>query len=726
MINKASRVLVTALLAVPSLSAFAAVLDQPAGSDHFPVQAEAVDSVLNPDAANDVQNSVQTGSAESPIRVWSVVTVAGALGGQAIQGPPSPHKQTTTTSLQESVAVFKLRFAKAGSYKLYTRAMNNGTAGNGGSDSIWAPGAFGTGDPTVNVSVSDTGSFGWEPASSETFTVSAAQVGQELELRYGVRENSAHIDAFVLSLTTNLSSTQLDQIMNGGATLTPTPTATATPSPTPVPTPTGPTPTPVPGAVYVSNVSQFDAAVAAANPGARIIMRAGIWNNVSLLFEGSKTVNDTGGTAAQPIRLEAERGGEVVITGTSMLRITGNFMQVDGLKFQGVTTTGGQTIAEFKNGSRYAFDCSLTNTAFYDCNPQDTSTDYDWVGIFGERNRVDHCWMTGMNHPGVQLVIWPTLGGKPAEHYIGYNYFGDRAFATGNGFETIRIGTSDVSSQYVNTTVERNYFYRCDGEIETISNKTWGNKYLGNTFVECKGQLTLRHGGGCLVDGNYFLQSNSSTEYGGVRIIGTDHVVINNYFQNIGGTQLRAATAFMNGVPGSPLNRYIPIERALVAFNTYVNCREVFAIGTESSEGDTTVVPKDSIIANNAVFMNSGQACFRLYNAPQNFTYEGNLYQGGSFGMTATAGWTSTTLQIAQDGTIYRPATSSPMINGAVGSYPTVTTDMEGQPRNDGQKDVGSDEKSTAPVTRGPLTPEMVGPNWLHPQVVALGDGWML
>ena len=58
-------------------------------------------------------------------------------------------------------------------------------------------------------------------------------------------------------------------------------------------------------------------------------------------------------------------------------------------------------------------------------------------------------------------------------------------------------------------------------------------------------------------------------------------------------------------------------------------------------------------------------------------------------------------------------AAGSPAIGGAVGGYPAITTDMDGQARNDGAKDVGADELSGAPITNPPLTPGEVGPNWL-------------
>lgn len=73
-----------------------------------------------------------------------------------------------------------------------------------------------------------------------------------------------------------------------------------------------------------------------------------------------------------------------------------------------------------------------------------------------------------------------------------------------NGQEIIRIGTSDVSMTTAAVTVRGNIFEKCNGEIEIISNKSCGNVFTNNLFLNCKGTLTLRHGNNCTVAGNYF------------------------------------------------------------------------------------------------------------------------------------------------------------------------------------------------------------------------------
>ena len=56
---------------------------------------------------------------------------------------------------------------------------------------------------------------------------------------------------------------------------------------------------------------------------------------------------------------------------------------------------------------------------------------------------------------------------------------------------------------------------------------------------------------------------------------------------------------------------------------------------------------------------------------------------------------------------IFRPQLGSPAINSAVGDYPAVVLDMDGQPRP-AAKDRGADELSLAPPTATFLTPEVL------------------
>ena len=75
-------------------------------------------------------------------------------------------------------------------------------------------------------------------------------------------------------------------------------------------------------------------------------------------------------------------------------------------------------------------------------------------------------------------------------HRIDHNYFGHRPILGSNGGETLRIGTSHYSMSNSFTVVEDNYFDRCDGEEEIISNESGGNVFRRNVFFESRGTLT--------------------------------------------------------------------------------------------------------------------------------------------------------------------------------------------------------------------------------------------
>ena len=55
--------------------------------------------------------------------------------------------------------------------------------------------------------------------------------------------------------------------------------------------------------------------------------------------------------------------------------------------------------------------------------------------------------------------------------------------------ETIRIGDSQTSLLMGGCVVEKNLFEKCNGEAECISNKSCGNIYRENTFLEVSGTL---------------------------------------------------------------------------------------------------------------------------------------------------------------------------------------------------------------------------------------------
>ena len=87
---------------------------------------------------------------------------------------------------------------------------------------------------------------------------------------------------------------------------------------------------------------------------------------------------------------------------------------------------------------------------------------------------------------------------------IEYNYFMNRAPGDGNGFETIRIGTSDIASSDSGTVVQSNLFERTNGEVEIVSVKFGDNDIRSNTFRRAVGTVTLCHGNGNRVIGEFF------------------------------------------------------------------------------------------------------------------------------------------------------------------------------------------------------------------------------
>jgi poly(beta-D-mannuronate) lyase len=454
--------------------------------------------------------------------------------------------------------------------------------------------------------------------------------------------------------------------------------------------------------VLVHDPREFDAAVAVAGPDDAIVLADGTWRDASLLFTGE-------GRQGQPITLRAQTPGKVVLTGESRLQIAGGYLVVDGLVFRG--PCGEDDLVAFRRSSKQlAHDCRLTNCAFVDASPAEKKRETKWISLYGARHRVDHCSLRGKTNVGTTLVVW--VGDEPNEHRIDHNYFGPRPELKKNGGETIRVGTSDVSMNASRTVVESNCFEECNGEIEIVSNKSCENVYQHNTFLRCAGALTLRHGNRCLVAGNFFLGEHAKRT-GGVRIIGEDHRAVNNYFAALEGDDGRAALSMMAGVPDSPLNGYFQVQRAVVAFNTLVDCKHNLVVGLCDKDADNRLPPIDCTFANNLVVGRGQGVLVEQPTPPLRARWQGNLLLGGELpGTMPDIRSSDPQLTLAVDG-LWRPSAASPVRRGAVGTFAFITDDIDGQPRG-ASKDIGCDQSSSAPVLHHPLAPADVGPAWLN------------
>jgi poly(beta-D-mannuronate) lyase len=465
----------------------------------------------------------------------------------------------------------------------------------------------------------------------------------------------------------------------------------------------------LPQTISVDSASSFTSAMAGALPGDVIEIAPGEYANWTIEVEGQ-------GTADAPITVRAAQPGKTILTGSSRLEISGSYLVVSGLAFVGPYTGNEDQIIQFRGDLGNAEFCRLTETALYEYVPASGFKTF-WVNLFGRENRVDHNLFRGQNARGVTVVAW--LDGQPNDHRIDHNHFHDRIVGGENEWESIRIGTSDTSMSVSRTLVESNLFSYVDGEIEIISNKSGENVYRGNTFFASQGTLTLRHGDDCLVEGNFFL-GNDRSSTGGVRVIGENHRILNNYFKGTTGRGDGAAISIYAGVPNSALNEYFAAHNTLVAFNTIVDVNSAaISVGAGFGSSDRTVLPTGVTIAHNVIFDDRYPSAgdFIIGEQPENATFTGNLAFGHDLGV-ANTGWTIADPLLAYDEAsgFERPGTGSPVIDVLSDVAFGVDTDIDGQAR-DASPDLGADEVSTATGNEwiGPLTTAQTGPSWVGP-----------
>ena len=365
----------------------------------------------------------------------------------------------------------------------------------------------------------------------------------------------------------------------------------------------------------VSNQDEYRDAVKRAKPGDVIVLANGVWRDFEILFTGT-------GLPEQPITLTAETKGEVVISGQSNLRLSGEHLVVSGLVFKdGYSPTN--TVISFRRTKGEPANYSrVTETVIDRFNkPERHEIDF-WVLMFGRHNRFDHNHIEGKGNLGVTMAV--RLDGEENQqnhHRIDHNYFGPRPILGSNGGETLRIGTSHYSLADSLTVVENNVFDRCDGELEIISNKSGGNTYRGNLFLESRGTLTMRHGNNAVIEDNVFL-GNGTPNTGGIRVINKGHVVRNNYLHGLTGYRFGAAFTVMNGVPDSPLNRYHQVEDVLIENNSIIECDYIEMAGGSDEERSAT--PINSAFRSNLVFNRDGGNVIRVHDDVSGITFEGN------------------------------------------------------------------------------------------------------
>jgi hypothetical protein len=232
-----------------------------------------------------------------------------------------------------------------------------------------------------------------------------------------------------------------------------------------------------------------------------------------------------------------------------------------------------------------------------------------------------------------------------------------------------------------------------------------------------RGQLCLRHGDNCIVEGNFFFGGGLS-DAGGVRVIGQNHLVKNNYFQDVDGTSTTAAVVLYKGDsnwPSTDDSSGVEVaHNAKIFHNTFVNCEQPIFIGG----GSGTVNPTGVQLRNTVVQSASDDAnVFRFGYGTSTISLSDVIvyHPGANYGTTGLAGVTygsSPNLSLNSSLGYYVPAAGSNVVDVADNTVPGTGLDVRGLTRPSSGKDAGCYEVQAAGTGLTPLERGDVGPSF--------------
>ncbi|MCW1924684.1 alginate lyase family protein [Luteolibacter arcticus] len=409
--------------------------------------------------------------------------------------------------------------------------------------------------------------------------------------------------------------------------------------------------------------------------GDTVVMADGSWKRQRVVLHGK-------GTEDHPITLRAATAGMVLLEDNSSIQIDGEHLVVAGLWVKDGSV-------ELKGRDNRLTGCAVTG-----------GKQRNFLHLHGQRHRVDQCHFSGKTTEGPTVQV--EVEESPNQHRIDHNHFGARPPLGRNGGETIRIGYSHQATRSSGTVVEQNLFEGCDGELEIISNKSCDNIYRANTFRECAGFLTLRHGDRCRVEGNFFF-GRLKRGSGGIRVIGHDHVVANNFIDSVA----EGAIRLTSGIPNGPATGYVEARNVAIVFNTVTDSPgATIELDAGIGSAGRTLRPENIVIAHN-VFSLPQRAVLTKGTEGAGFRWTGN------FSNRAGDHVRKADLMLTRDlHGVWRPSPGSPL-QAAAEAFPGIGCDLDGQPRT-GRFDAGCDEISQAPAIARPLTTADTGPAWMR------------
>ncbi len=446
--------------------------------------------------------------------------------------------------------------------------------------------------------------------------------------------------------------------------------------------------------IKVRSAEELVESVKKIKPGGTIIIKNGVYEkfNVSISAIGKEK---------KTITIKAETPGGVQFTNDSQISFSGSSYIVFRDFFFNNNIRIGYGSDYVKNANILITDkseyISITNNKFFKSGNKSHS--FGPVVFITEGSTYNNIFHNTFDDShGVAVYI--STKGPSQYNLVAWNHFLNVSTPRivfnrndGNGMESVLIGTERTIDMHA--IVEYNLFENIKGDMsEIISNKSGGNTYRYNTFLNNESMLTLRTGNNCLVEGNFFFNNK-----GGIRTFGSGHVITNNYIE---GSQNGWWWASISVGYGSKI--YDVADNTKVINNTIVSPKgKALIIGASTQP----VQPRNVLLMNNLVISQQDMAIDEINGSE--VTYLNNflsLRESAAPGKKGD-GISEVFVNTLKDGVFLRPTDNSAVIGAGV-SNEFVKFDMDGQVRK-AVPDVGADEVSSEPKLRRPLMAKDVG-----------------